>query len=205
MRNPLTQDKLRRPHLLFNEILRKGAQGLYSEIDENPKIFLRALVLAVDVEGGKLENPDGKGSVSHEINGKNVEFDARVGPKNPPGSVKARIITDGFDKFSDDAETKIFWPFFPESLSISIKPGEHTYVIFEDVSMQHGLWICKVSGHEGVNYARGKEFYKEQHDSSIFEKFDDTKGSTEKKYTEDQDSSENKQKGKLLSNFGDFK
>jgi hypothetical protein len=204
-RSPLTADKIRRPDLLFKEILRKGAQGLYSEIDENPQVFMRALVLAVDVDGGKLENPDGRGSISHELSGRKIEFNARIGPENPPGSIKARVITEGYDKFSDDDEAKIFWPLFPETLSIPVKPGEHVYVVFEDVSMQHGLWISKVAGHEGVNFARGKEFYKETNSSSKFEKFDDTKGSNEKKYNEDQDSGENKQTKKLVNSFEDLK
>jgi hypothetical protein len=201
--DPLTRDKFRRPELLFQEFLRKGAQGLFKERDEISPFLYRALVLAVDVEGGKLENPDASGGVSHNVNGKKFEVQARLGPKNPPNSIKARILTDGFDKFSTDENLRVFWPFFPENISVPVKPGEHVYVVFEDSHLQHGLWVTKVPGHNGVNYAPGKDYYKPVEEAPLANKFDDTKdvSSEEKKFDKDTDAAETKPGNKLSSLF----
>lgn len=199
------RDKFRRPELLLNEFLRKGAQGRFREKDEGVPFLYRALVLAVDVEGGKLENPDAAGSVSHNVNGKKYSVDARTGPKNPPNSIKARILTDGLDKFAADENLRVFWPFFPENIAVPVKPGEHVYVTFEDSHQLHGLWITKVPGHNGVNYAPGKTFYKATEDGQLASKFDDSRGvadsSTEKKYDKDEDAAETKPGNKLSSLF----
>lgn len=195
--NPFNRDRFRRPEVIFQEILRKGAQGAYREKDENIPVLYRATVLAVDTEGGLLENPDANGSVEHTIGNKKLSVKAKIGPKNPPNSIKARIITDGLDKFLNDENLRVFWPFFPDNISVPVKPGEHVYVIFEDTHQQHGLWISKVAGHVGINYAPGQEFYGS--DSSLSQKFDDTKGvsSDEKKYNKDEDAAETKPGNRL--------
>jgi len=156
---PLNRDRFRRPELLFFDFLRKGAQGLFRLKDEVVPFLFRAEVLAVDTEGGNLENPTSNGSIEHVINGNKVKIDAKLGPNNPANSIKARVLTDGLDKFSNDENLKVFWPFFPESVSISVKPGEHVYVVFEDSSQTHGLWLTKVPGHEDLNFAEGSSFY----------------------------------------------
>lgn len=119
---------------------------------------MRAVVLAVDVDGGKLSNPDGQGSV---VVGKET-YKAVIGPPNPQNSVKARIITKGFDRFFTDDDLGVYWPMVQnDHLSIPIKPGEHVYVMFEDEHFQHGLWLFKVSGHDDANSFQGiKSFQK---------------------------------------------
>lgn len=159
MSSQFDRDKFRRPELFLSELLRKGAQGSFSERDENSRVFFRALVVAVDVVGGRLENPGGDGKLTHVINGKSVDVPATVGPLNPMNSVKARVLTDGGDQFTTDNRLRVFWPFFPEHVSIPIKPGEHVYVLFEDEDFQHGLWFSKVSGHHGVNRKTGQSTY----------------------------------------------
>ncbi len=175
---------------------------MFVERDEHTPFLYRALVVGVDVEGGKLENPDANGGVSHDVDGKKFDVPARSGPKNPQNSIKARILSDGLDKFSTDDNLRVFWPFFPENISVPIKPGEHVYVIFEDSQMQHGLWISKIPGHQGVNYAPGKDFYKPT-EGGLSKKFNDTAsvGSEEKKFDKDTDAAETKPGNKLSSLF----
>ena len=147
---------------------------MFNERDDNVAFLHRALVIAVDLDGGKLENPTGAGETSNVIDGKTITVKATVGPVNPPNSVKARVMTDGFDQFTGDAGLRVFWPFFPEHISLPIKPGEHTYVIFEGTGYEHGLWVTKVPGHDNVNIFMGSDAYKPQ-DPSLSEKFDDTR------------------------------
>lgn len=159
MAGQLNRDKFRRPELFLSELLRKSAQGKLSERDDNSRVFYRALVVAVDVVGGRLENPDGQGTLSHVVGGRSIDVPATIGPRNPQNSVKARILTDGADQFIQDDRLRVFWPMFPEHVSVPVKPGEHVYVLFEDEGSQHGLWFSKVSGHEGVNIAPGQSTY----------------------------------------------
>lgn len=202
MTSDFSRDRFRRPELFFQEVIRKNVVG-DREANDNQFLF-RALVVAVDVEGGNLENPDSSGGVEHNVSGKKFNVQARVGPSNPPNSIKARLLTDGFDKFSSDDNLKVFWPFFPENMSIPIKPGEHVYVLFEDASQQHGLWTSKVAGHVGVNYAPGSSFFVEQDGSNLSDKFSDTKGlssSNSKKFDTDESAAETKRTDKLSSLF----
>ncbi len=200
--DPFDRERFRRPELLLKEFLRKGAQGAFSETTDQSTFLYRALVIAVDVEGGKLENPSGNGSLSHIVDGKKFDVKARMGPHNPQNSIKARILSDGLDKFSSDENLRVFWPFFPENISIPVKPGEHVYVIFEDSHQQHGLWVSKIPGHEGVNYSPGSTFYV-QSQAPLASKFEDTRGgSSEKKFDKDVDAAETKPGNRLSSLFG---
>jgi hypothetical protein len=204
MNDPFNRDKFRRPELLLNEFLRKGAKGLFRERSEYAPVIFRALVLAVDVVGGQLENPQGTGQVSHEIDGNKYDVDAKIGPKNPQNSIKARVLTDGMDKFYSDENLKVFWPFFPQGVSIPIKPGEHVYVMFEDSDQKHGLWISKVSGHEGMNYAPGANFFVPVSSAPLASKFPDSANisSEEKTYDKNSDAAETKSGTRLSSLFG---
>jgi len=199
-----SRDKFRRPEQLFQEILRKGAQGMYLERDELIPFLHRALVIGVDVVGGKLENPSAQGKVSHNVDGKKFDVPARVGPENPPNSIKARIISDGDDKFSTDDNLRVFWPFFPENISVPIKPGEHVYVVFEDSHRMHGLWVSKIPGHVGANYAQGSKFFKPANSANLANKFPDSaavSSTEEKKFDKDEDAAETSSGNKLSSLF----
>lgn len=201
---PFDRDKFRRPELLFQEILRKGAQGAYYERDELIPFLHRALVIGVDVVGGLLENPSANGKVEHNVDGKKYDVPARTGPENPPNSIKARIITDGDDKFATDDNLRVFWPFFPENISVPIKPGEHVYVVFEDSEQMHGLWVTKIPGHNGVNYAPGKKFFKPLEANPLASKFPDSAAVSspdEKKFDKDSDAAETTPGNKLSSLF----
>lgn len=174
--NQQYRDKFRTPELFLSELLKKSAKGQFHERDENVPFLHRATVVAVDTAGGSLENPDGQGHVNHLINGEKVTVDAVVGLKNPRNSVKARIISDGFDQFVSDDRLRVFWPFFPEHVSVPIKPGEHVYVIFEDTDYEHGLWVTKIPGQDNVNFFRGQSSFVDKQAGSLSNKFSDTKG-----------------------------
>lgn len=178
-------DKWRRPELFFSDILTKGSRQDYVTRDENLVVFYRALVVAVDIDGGQLENPNGDGGVKHKIGKQEINIPAIEGPKNPRNSIKARIITDGFDQFSDDESLKIFWPFFPENDALPIKPGEHVYVIFEDREFEHGLWLGKVSGHEGLNYYRGENSFEESNSQKLSSLYGDSPPNNEEEKNTD--------------------
>jgi hypothetical protein len=168
--NRFYREKFLRPELFLADIVRKGSQGLYREVDEYQPFLQRALVLAVDTLGGQLENPDGAKSgksVSHTVDGNSYTFDAVCGPANPRNSIKARIISDGFDQFIHDDNLRVFWPLFPEHVAVPLKPGEHCYVLFEDENREHGLWVSKVPGHENVNYFQGQSSFTTGNENSL--------------------------------------
>lgn len=122
---------------------------------------MRAVVLAVDPDGGQLQNDTGSGGMTVTDRAGTVRtFKAIAGPSNPRGSVKARILTNGFDRLIDDADLRIFWPMMPQDqVSVPISPGEHVYVVFEGQGMSHGLWISRVSGQDSANSFKGSDSY----------------------------------------------
>jgi hypothetical protein len=172
-----TRTKLLKPELIFSELLKDSFQENFKRIDSNSSIFKRAIVLAVDVVGGQLQNENGEGEILHTVNGKQVKFKALKGPSNPRNSIKARIISESEDKILPDSLTDIFWPVFPEHISIPIKPLEHAYVMYEDDNSYHGLWFCKISGHENLNFIKGSDTYKSS-DKNITKLFTDVEDTT---------------------------
>lgn len=119
-------------------------------------------------------------------------------------SVKARIIADGYDQFFGLDDLRIFWPMFPEHVSIPVKPGEHVYVLFEDADFQHGLWFGKVAGHEDLNRFSGERGYMTSRELSDL--FSDTSGgdSNDKILQNDRAASEREQQdGRLAKLYGE--
>ncbi len=151
------RDWYRRPGLILAELIKKEARG----DNEQGHHYYRATVLAVDQDGGMLQNPNGIGGIDFsDRDGRQIHFDALHGIENPRGSIKARILTDGFDRLLDDASTRIFWPMFAQDhIGSPISPGEHVYVIFEGRGMAHGMWLSRVSGHDSANSFRGSDSY----------------------------------------------
>jgi hypothetical protein len=202
-KSQFTQDKFRRPEQFLSELLKKGAQGVFRESDEYTQFLFRAIVVAVDVNGGKIENPSGSGTLTHVMNSKSYDVKANVGPVNPKNSIKARIITDGFDQFVNDDRIRVFWPFFPEHISLPIKPGEHVYIIFEDQNYEHGLWVSKIPGHGNFNYYKGSDSFL-PNDDSLSSKFPDTAGAndgSDDKLNKDEDAAETKPDNNLSKLF----
>ncbi len=159
MSNESQADRLRFPEYFLSDLLHKSVREEIADKNTNPSIFKQALVLVVDVQGGKLQNPDAQGSVIQTINGRKVEVKASKGPKNPKNSIKARILTDGGDSLVGDEDLTIFYPMMPENFTPPIKPGEHALVFFTDSDNSNGLWVSKYPGHGGINFSQGeKEF-----------------------------------------------
>lgn len=148
-------DKFRNPIVSFAETLAAGANGTFRERDEYAQFLFKALVVAMDTQGGKLEMPDGRPADGQALvqrvqypNGKVDEYtvadengSVNVGPRNPKNSVKARIISNGIDEFTDDNDLRVYWPLFPGVDNPAA--GEVVYVVFEDETMNHGLWLCR--------------------------------------------------------------
>ena len=156
----LSNEKFRRPSIAFQDILRKGSGGAYREKGQYSAFMFRAVVIAIDPEGGKLETPTGE---PHIKNGKdwaeggdklnqlvqfsdgtviNYDITPNKGPVNPPDSIKARIISSNMDQFISDDDLRVYWPMFPGISNVTA--GEMAYVVFEDESFTHGLWLARV-------------------------------------------------------------
>lgn len=149
-------DWYRRPELILADVVMRAARG-----ETTARHYHRAIVLAVDTDGGLLQNKDGTGGIDVvDRAGQTKRYDALAGPDNPRGSIKARILTDGLDRLLDDADVRVFWPLLPpDQLGNPVSPGEHVYVIFEGAGMDHGMWIARVSGHESANSFKGTDSY----------------------------------------------
>lgn len=149
-------DWYRRPETILADLLRDAARGPTAN-----RAMRRALVVAVDYEGGKLQNPDGSGQVRSSWPGqREIVFPAVVGPENPRGSIKARILTDGEDRLRQDGDLRVFWPLFPpDQIGVPVAPGEHVFVMFEGDGMENGLWMSRVAGHEGASAYVGNQSY----------------------------------------------
>ena len=160
MSSPLSKEKFRRPTLGLIDLIKRNAGGAIRDRKEYGKFMYRALVIAVDTYGGRLENPEGKiqaAADSDPEEGKLIEevikdgekelarytVEPNYGPRNPKNSVRARIISNEADKFADDDHLRTYWPLFP-GFGTSVSAGELVYVIFEDEEMRHGLWVGKV-------------------------------------------------------------
>lgn len=150
-------DWYRRPELILSDMVSSWARG----DDAKNNHYLRAVVIAVDIEGGMLQNKLGSGDVSvRSRDGKIRKYPALFGVENPRGSIKARILSDGLDRLSIDSELRVFWPMFPQDqLAVPIAPGEHVYVVFEGNDMAHGLWISRVPGQDSANSFQGVDSY----------------------------------------------
>jgi len=72
-------ERFRRPEIFFSELINNHARGDIRTKDEHVQTWYRALVVAVDVFGGRLENPDGNGTTTHEVDGNNIDVPATVG------------------------------------------------------------------------------------------------------------------------------
>lgn len=150
-------DWYRRPELILGDLLVRAARGEHGAA----RHYHRAAVLAVDFVGGLLQNRDGSGGISVvDRTGRSRRYDAIVGPDNPRGSIKARVLTDGLDRLLDDADVRVFWPLLSsDQLSSPVSPGEHVYVVFEGEGLDHGIWLSRVSGQDSANSFRGTDSY----------------------------------------------
>lgn len=149
----------RRPELILSEVLRDAARGKPAD-----RTVRRALVLAVDHEGGTLQNTNGTGEYESVWPGhRSRKLSAVVGPPNPRGSIKARVLTDALDRLRSDEDTRVFWPLFPpDQMGIPVVPGEHVYIMFEGSGLDNGFWLSRVPGHESAGAFIGNSSYVSQ-------------------------------------------
>ena len=152
----MNREKIRRPEIFFKDLLEKEAIGAKT------RFFYRAQVISVDLKGGQLQNQSGQGTVdSTDHTGKRSSYKASIGPENPAGSIKARILNDRIDSLNDDAQTKIFWPLFSfDQASSAPLVGEHVLIVFESTAdVDHGYWVSRVPGHDNQNFFEGRKSY----------------------------------------------
>jgi hypothetical protein len=161
MARPQFNEKFRRPSIAFTELLKTSAGGGLREKGEYSAFMFRALVIAADTIGGRLETPDGTpwaqgakawapgGATLHQVvvadDGTQVaQYDIvpTRGPVNPPNSIRARVIGNNMDQFTSDDDLRCYWPLFPGIANVSA--GELAYVVFEDEAYEHGLWLARV-------------------------------------------------------------
>lgn len=149
------------------------ARGDYIDRSENVPFFYRAVVVAVDTVGGKLENPSGEGMINAIVDGNPIDLPVTSGPNNPMNSVKARIISGEIDQYRSNEELRVYWPMTQEHDMIPIKPGEYVYVSFEGENYEHALWMGKVPGHSNLNFYRGSDAYSTYDDKRLKYAFED--------------------------------
>lgn len=145
--SPLNSQKLRRPLSTLSDLIRNESSGLYVKRDEYLPFMYRAVVYAIDTEGGRIEGPGESDVLRQAVNsgGSLKWYDVKkryCSRPNPPDSIRARIITDMRDSFFMQEDLRTYWPMFPGLQPPA--PGELVYVIFEDASRKHGLWLSKV-------------------------------------------------------------
>ncbi len=117
MKKQLNRNDVLNPERVLSNLLRDYTEG---KLDDGRFLF-RASVVAIDTVGGQFES----------------------NPANPKHSIKARIITDGYDSYTSDDDLTVFWPMFP-FVSYPLKEREHVYVIFEDERKECGLWLTRI-------------------------------------------------------------
>lgn len=135
MRRPIQSDDIRNPSQLFDNLVMDYVEGALDET----RVLYRATVVAVDNVGSQFESE----------------------PPNPKHSIKARIITNGYNSLTSDDDLPIFWPLFSH-VEMPIKEREHVYVLFEDENKTHGLWLTRISEPLNVdnkNYVAGTKKY----------------------------------------------
>jgi hypothetical protein len=152
MSSPFFYEKIRKPSISFNEVLKKGAAGAYVERGDYIPSMLRAVVIGVDHTGGLLETPEGEPEGGKKLEQSVFDQDGKLlakyeltptkGPRNPQSSVRARVLAGNMDQYTDDDSLRTFWPLFPGADNPS--PGELVYVMFDSEDMNHGLWVAKV-------------------------------------------------------------
>ena len=123
-RRKITQYEMRNPDKILSNLINDYVEGVFDDY----RWLHRAVVLRIDYIGGQFEtNPD-----------------------NPKGSIIARRVSDGADRYTSNEDLGTYYPFFPFGLS-PVKEGEHVYVMFEDEDEEHGLWITRIPEPKNVD------------------------------------------------------
>ena len=128
-----------------------------------PPVFQRWVVLDVIFDPFIVDLA--KLSRLEKIHGTITNVEYAKNSQLPRNTILARPVIDeqrGNRSIADDA--MFLYPMFPSSLSMPCKPGEHVWVMFEDLTEKKnlGYWICGIvgPGHvEDVNHSHApREF-----------------------------------------------
>jgi hypothetical protein len=170
------------PELYWPDLMKRFAQDRIMMRGDGISFLMRARVVAVDKEGGRLENPRGEGNgieVFSRALGKTITYAPAVGPKNPKYTVRARIIDDHANSITSDDALYNFWPKHSDAPDVDV--DEYVYVFFEDADRRHGVWDCKVTmalGVGDVNHVNGDDTMDSDaaNQDQLKEKFPETAG-----------------------------
>lgn len=161
----LYKQQLLSPEIFQAELMASYVQGNFVERGDVVSPYMRAQVISVDTDGGKLENPAGEGSCRsrNPITKEYYDIPARVGPKNPARALRARIVSEHRDANTDDEDLRIFYPEGTASSGPDPIPLEFVYIWFEQNDKRHGIWHSKVAGPMGekLNFADGSTPYEQ--------------------------------------------
>lgn len=131
-RRPTTDDDVSNPEQIIQRMILDYVEG---RLGDAPRIWYRAIVVDIDTQGGQFE----------------------LEPPNPPGAIRARVLTNGYNAATRPNDLPIFWPKNPFHIT-PIKEKEHVYVSFEDEERQHGLWHGRIphsNDVESQNFVNG--------------------------------------------------
>jgi hypothetical protein len=146
----MTDGSPRHKDIEFPERLSSGMLRDYLAGHFEPRpVIMKAVVLKIDHEGGKLA---GSGAEARKEE-----------PPNPRGSILGRVISSASDLTTPDDLLPVFWPFFPYDV-MPVKEGEHIYVLFEDVEQRHGMWLTRIPEQnliQDLNITPGSKRYTE--------------------------------------------
>lgn len=155
------------------KLVEEAAQGVYREngairaalnsitsnvINLNP-IFLRYVVEEV-IFSPKLLNDNELSDINQRIGYIDNILYAK-GKILPRNTIIAKEIRDvNRDNDTRAAKSRILLPFFSSHLAMPCKPGEHVWVIYEDVMNQQGLgyWVSRVVGFDHIDDVNHSHF-----------------------------------------------
>jgi hypothetical protein len=154
-RNNFYKQQILHPEVIGVQMQADYAQDNFVRRNEYSSPFMKAQVISVDLEGGKLENPNGEGEcdATNPITKQVYKIKAGISrKKNPARSIRAKLLTGHFDAGMSDSALRIY---YPTKSSEDPVPLEYVYVFFEDSNKTHGIWIdCPDTG-QGENFAEG--------------------------------------------------
>ena len=142
-----------------NGSIRAALNSITSNVVNLNPIFLRYVVEEV-IFSPKLLNDDELSDINERIGYIDNILYAK-GKILPRNTIIAKEIRDvSRDNDTRAAKSRILLPFFSSHLAMPCKPGEHVWVIYEDVMNQQGLgyWVSRVVGFDHIDDVNHSHF-----------------------------------------------
>jgi len=142
-----------------NGMLRSALNSISSNVINLNPVFLRYVVEEV-IFSPKILNDDELSNINQRIGYIDNILYAK-GKILPRNTIIAKEIRDvNRDNDTRAAKSRILLPFFSSHLAMPCKPGEHVWVIYEDVMNQHGLgyWVSRVVGFDHIDDVNHSHF-----------------------------------------------